>query len=266
MCVIYFFYYFSKKLIHMKTIIVTFLLSFGIITMYGGNNPEKSNSVLKSSFKLNYSPLKKKAQSLDEKGFYFNIGLSMPSKNCYVSLDTSNSSSDKYKSGISLELGNSFHIANIENNAIGIRVSWLKATYNTFSKTYSLGGTSTTFNSNYLQGSILRIGPYFSYDLRNDMVVEAFYQFGPTYCYDVKDTAIVPGFVSTNVGFFGITHNIGVDFRYQKFYGGFDLNFGNVKYLAKDVIKNKLQYSDKDFHDEFTLRTSYFRLFIGIHL
>jgi hypothetical protein len=246
----------------MKIIILSIILFCFVGCISATNYPENNAAMLRTTFKFNTpEKSKKKAKTVEEGGFYFNFGLAIPSRNMYVMLDTVNNSSERYSSGISIEVGNSFHLAPISEHAIGLKVTWLKANYNTYSKTSG----SYTYYSNYIQGSLLRLGPYFSYNLKNDMMIDGFYQVGPTYCYDTQVKAIAPPIIRTYAGYYGVTHNLGFDFRYKFLYAGIDFNFGRVKYADKTVLKTNLNISDKDYHDSYTIRSSYSRIFFGLH-
>ncbi|PIV58089.1 MAG: hypothetical protein COS14_11425 [Bacteroidetes bacterium CG02_land_8_20_14_3_00_31_25] len=221
------------------------ILTTGLV--WAENEPVKKTSTGKQ-YKINKGT--NELKEMNDGGFYLNIGLAIPSKQCYVPLGFSNTSSEHFKMGPNLEVGNMFRIVKLDDNAIGIRATWLSASYNAWSESKA--------NMSYLQGSVLRIGPYFTYAISDEMAIDGFYQIGPTYVINLDADTTISG--RTDSGYLGVTHNVGACFRYKVFSFGFDVNFGSVKYVDKEEYKS---LSDDLIHDFYKIRTSHFRLFAG---
>jgi hypothetical protein len=195
-------------------------------------------------------------KKMTDDGFYLHIGLISPSKLCYMPLIVEeNNSSDKYGAGPHLEIGNMFTITDFKNkHALGLRITWLNASLSTYSV--------DNYKSSYLQGSVLRLGPYFTFLLDDEMALDLFYQIGPSYAWDYEmDTTMLGNW---NTGYFGMTHNIGAGFRYTRYSAGFDMNFGNVKFTNKDELDQLSKFMEKeDINEMYKIRTTCFRIFLG---
>ena len=231
----------------MKKIIVSLILIFAISVTYAGTDPVKNNSIGKS---LKLSTKLTADKAMNEGGFFLNIGLFVPSKQCYLQLGLTNTSSEKYGVGPDLEVGNMFRIKDFNDHALGIRATWLDASYSSYSK--------NNIDRSFLQGSVLRVGPYFTYSISDEMAIDGFYQIGATYVLDTKADTAVSG--RSNSGYLGATHNMGVCYRYKVFSFGFDVGLGSVKYFDKEEYKG---LTDDMIHDFYRIRTSHFRIFAG---
>jgi hypothetical protein len=214
---------------------------------FAGNEPVKKQSMGKQ-FKISTQLSSDKA--MNEGGFFLNIGLVVPSKQCYVPLIATNNSSDKFGVGPVLEVGNMFRIKDFNDHALGLRATWLSASYSSFS--------NSNVDMSYLQGSVLRIGPYFTYSISDEMAIDCYYQIGATYVLDSKTDTAASG--RSNAGYLGATHNMGVSFRYKVFSVGFDMSLGSVKYFDKEEYKG---LSDDMINDFYKIRTTQFRFIVG---
>jgi len=228
----------------MKTIILSIAFILSISVIFAGNDPIKKQSNEKQ---LKIAAETSSDKAMNEGGFYLNVGLFLPSAKCYIPIFFDSTAFGTSQPGIDLELGNMFKIVKLDDNAIGLRASWLEASYS--------GRKNGNTKSAYLQGSIVRVGPYFTYSISDKMAVDGFYQIGPTYVLDLNADTALSG--RPNSGYLGVTHNLGVCFHYKVFSAGFDFGFGNVKYLDKE------EYELLDIEDFYTIRTSHFRLFVG---
>lgn len=228
--------------------VIIFLCFFFVMgfTM-AGNDPVKTISGKQYKVNLKTGSWQKE---MNEGGFFIHLGLFIPSKDCYIPLGANNETDEHFKLGPHLELGNMFRIAELNDNAVGLRATWLSASYSSWS-VYDA-------DLSYIQGSVLRVGPYFTYTISDEMAIDGFYQIGPTYTLDPNADTTVLG--HDNSGYLGVTHNIGAAFRYKMYSLGFDLGFGSVKYLDKDEYDG---LSDDMVHDFYKIRTSYFRIFAG---
>jgi hypothetical protein len=182
---------------------------------------------------------------MNEGGFFLNIGVILPSNNCYIPLGFTNNSKDHFNPGPSLEVGNMFVITELSKHALGVRATWLTASYSSWS--------DNDFDMAFLEGGIVRLGPYFTFSVNDDFAVDGYYQIGADYAIDVTND-------TDNTGYLGLSHNAGVSLRYKIFTLGFDYNFGNVKYLDKDKFNG---LSDEMINDFYKIRTAHLRIFVG---
>lgn len=195
-------------------------------------------------------------KKMTDDGFYLHIGMISPSKLTYFPLIVEeNNSSDKFGMGPHLEIGNMFTITDFNNtHALGLRITWLNASHSSYS--------DKDIKSSYLQGSVLRLGPYFTFLVNDEMALDLFYQIGPTYAWDYEMDTTVLG--NWNTGYFGMTHNLGLGFRYTRYSAGFDMNFGNVKFTNKDELDQLSKFMEKeDINEMYKIRTTCFRIFLG---
>jgi hypothetical protein len=232
----------------MRTIIISLTLLVSISFAYAGNDPLKKSNETKP-FNVTLAP-QGSDKDIDDGGFFLNIGLRIPTKNCYIPLGFSNSSSGHFSPGPNLELGNMFKIAPLGKLSIGVRATWLSASYNSWS--------NSDADMSYIQGSVVRIGPYFTIALNEKMAMDIFYQIGASYALDLQTDTAASG--RTNAGYLGATSNFGLCFRYKVFVIGVDMNIGNIKYVDKDEYDGLSAGMIDDF---YKIRTSAFRIFAG---
>lgn len=228
-----------------------FVVAFLAIVSFlnAGNDPVASK--LMQNTKLNYPGPTEWDKEMTDGGFFLNIGLIVPSKLCYMVMaidDKSLLGSDNFKAGPALELGNMFKIADIGDNALGIRATWLSGSMTTFSE--------NAMSMTMVQGSVLKIGPYFTYPINDEIAIDGFFQFGPSYAIDIDVDSTDFG----KAGYLGATYNIGAGCRYKMFNLGFDTNFGKLKDLDKKAMDGLDNETINDFHK---IRASYFRIFLG---
>ena len=217
-------------------------------SIFAGNYPEGERLYSKQSKSLFDS--NEWIKKMNDGGFYLNIGLMIPKRLCY-GLKAGSYFTGKFSPGPHLEIGNMLFISDFKgDNAIGLRATWFAASYSTYS--------ANNLDMSYLQGSIIRLGPYFTYALNEEMALDAFYQIGPSFAWDAQLDTMPSG--RGNTGYFGFTHNLGVDFRYKMFSAGIDMNFGNLKYTDKEEYKNE---TDEIVDLFYKIRTPYTRIFFG---
>jgi hypothetical protein len=133
----------------------------------------------------------------------------------------------KFGFGHGLEIGNMFRLVDSEPLAIGLKVTW-----------FSFGASGFKANSNYsyitgFSGTIsaLKVGPYATYALNDQMAVDIFYQVTPT----VNFGAITGVDPSTAEEYFlplfgyGLTHQIGATYRFDILSVGVGYGLGNTK-------------------------------------
>lgn len=182
-------------------------------------------------------------------GFYFHAGGFFPSKNYMwpVAFGT-NDTGEKFKTGFDFELGNMFRIAGKDPIGFGLRATW-----------FSAGLTkimfSDTFGIRALKGSIIRLGPYFTYKI-GDMAVDVFYQAGATYALTLDHKWNSDG----SSGAIGVTHELGTGLRFNVLSFGAGYHFGKIKdteAFGEPAI---------DDLDWYMIRTGSMRLFVGIKI
>ena len=236
----------KPKTKNMRTFLLcsTFLLI--VASAWAGNDPAKRTYFTGNQVSL--APTGDK--DMNEGGFFLNIGLMVPSKNCYVPAGFTNNSKEKFNIGPSLELGNMFVITKLMSHAIGLRATWLTANYSKWS--------DSNVDAAYLGGSVVRLGPYFTFAIGDEVAVDYFYQVGAGYAIDLEQDTVASG--NDNAGYLGLTHNTGLCFRYKLFSLGFDINFGKLKYADKDEYDG---LSDDMINDFYKIRSSHFRIFAG---
>lgn len=233
----------------MKTIILSLTLIVTVSIAYAGNDPTKKSFETKY-FNISTAPVSSDKE-IDDGGLFLNVGLLMPTKNCYVPLGGSNSTSDHFGFGPSLEVGNMFKIVPLTKFSIGLKATWLSASLSSWS--------NNDVDISYMQGSVLRIGPYFTVKMSEKSAMDIYYQIGATYAYDIKTDTVASG--RSNAGYLGATSNFGLCVRYKIFSLGIDMNIGNLKYADKKEFDG---LSDDMIDDFYKIRTSSFRVYLGL--
>lgn len=201
-----------RKFCLLSVIISAFIVS----NLFAGNDPnyitKKSNS--------KYLPAPSYKKEIIEGGFYFHLGVMIPTKNYYCPKGIRNNTNERFNIGGGLELGDLFALAETKGNStIGLRVTFINAQYTS----YSYKGKMT---EQVLQGSIFDLGPNFCIGLDNENAIDIYYQICPTYMYNTKDTASY-----TASGSYGLNHTFGIGYRYNLLSVGATYNLGNVKYF-----------------------------------
>jgi hypothetical protein len=229
------------------TVFITMFILFSGIIM-AGNDPEGLRSFGKTNRSFGETEWIKK---MCDGGFYIHLGLIVPTKQSYLPLGADNNSDDKFGLGPHLEIGNMVLINEFNDNAVGLRATWLNVTYTKWS--------NDTVDASYLHASPLRIGPYLSFELADEVGLDVYYQIGASYAINFNvDTMPYTG--RPNTGYFGFTHNIGAGIRYQMYSFGMDLNLGTMKYTDKEEYKD---LPDDLVHDFYKMSTTYVRIYAG---
>jgi hypothetical protein len=223
-----------RKICLLSVIISTFITS----TTIAGNDP--INSTKKSDSK--YLPAPSYTKKITEGGFYFHLGVMLPTKNYYYPKGVLNTTDKRFSVGGGLELGDLFALVETHSDAcIGLRVTLINALYTSF----SYEGKTV---DQVLQGSIFDLGPNFTIGLDKQNAIDIYYQFCPTYMYNLKDTITY-----TASGAYGFNHTFGVGYRYNLLSVGATFNLGNVKYI------------DATSNDKYMKHCmDHFRFFVGM--
>jgi hypothetical protein len=224
----------------MKNIFFLFIIlsALSFTTVSAGNEP--FNLIKKSNTNFSSPPSYKK--EIIEGGFYFHLGVMLPTKNYYMPKGVRNTTDERFGIGGGLELGDYFGFSKVGKNAsIGLRVTLLNALYTTYSK----NGKTT---DQVIHGSAFNLGPNFSIGLGDVNAIDIYYMICPTYMYNLKDTASY-----TASGSWGLIHEFGLGYRYNLLSIGATYNLGNVKYV------------DAETNDKYMKHCmDHFRFYIGM--
>ena len=234
----------------MKTIIISIPAMLFILACLnvnaGDNKVITENNNCGAPFSITAFNKKDKDKML-KSGFFFHMGVFIPFKN-YMFPDVLSDidSSETFGIGPDFELGNMFKIKSFDQQAFGLRATWLSAglTKLMFDDTSGL----RAFN-----GTIARVGPYFTYS-NNDIAFDVFYQIGPSYGIVLDEKWNDFGFD----GALGLTHELGLTFRYKVLSLGTGLRFGKIK-----DVDNLNQKINKEW---YLYRTGNIRFFVGIKI
>ena len=232
----------------MKNITLSLILVFAVCFANAGNDPEKKISKGKY-FNVSLAP-KGSDKDINDGGFFLNIGLWVPAKNCYFPMGVTNNTVEKFGIGPSLEVGNLFPFTKLGNHAIGLKATWLSASISPY--------TDENIDATVAQGSVLRFGPYFTFGMSDEMAMDVYLQIGASYAYDIDSDTVASG--NDDAGYLGATSNAGIAFRYKMFAFGMDLSMGKLKYVDKDEYEGL----SKDIIDDFyRIRSTAFRIYAG---
>ncbi|MBN4081580.1 hypothetical protein JYU23_00460 [bacterium AH-315-C07] len=239
--------------IMVKTILFVTAMSLGWLQS-SAENPVEANTINSG---LVVSPLASSgndSEGITSGGFFFHIGGFFPSKMYYypkaiIRADAKEIFADDpgYGTGAAFELGNMFRIVDLEEMAIGLKATW-------FSAHFTQKKVNDTITFGMVQASVVRIGPYFTYSISDDMAVDIYFQTGPTFSTEV----IYDSFSSSALGF---AHNMGVTYRFSKLSVALEYYFGSIsdtEMIGEDV--------DDDFKDFGKYRTNGVRFMIGMKL
>lgn len=134
----------------------------------------------------------------------------------------------KFGFGHGLAIGNMFRLVDSDPLAIGLRVTWFSFGWTVFkpSSSYDISGFAVNLNA-------LKLGPYVTYALNDQMAVDAFYQVSPTLNLgavagtDNNNNAIVLPIVGA-----GLAHELGVTYRFDILSVGVGYGLGSTKVSA----------------------------------
>lgn len=223
-----------------KTILLIIVCALGCYALKAGNNELLEGPKDKKSITLSAGSDKE----ITESGFFVNIGGVLPSANYFVPVEFgSGLGGASFGFGPCLELGHMFRIVDLDNMAIGARATWFSAFYTTYP-------VNDTISINAIQGSIIKLGPYFTLGLSDNAAFDFYYQIAPTHVSTIVQ--------DEGEAHFGVSQSLGFGFRFNILNVGMDYNFGTVK--SPDAPK------DSDTKDFYRMRTHHLRLFIGLKL
>jgi hypothetical protein len=137
----------------------------------------------------------------------------------------------KFGAGHGLEIGNMFRLSDFEPMAIGLRVTWLDFGISTFK-------ANSAYNDYNVKGlaidiRLLKVGPYFTFALSDQMALDAFYQVSPTFVGGFFAGEYVNSADETEVvGYpilqYGLGHEIGLTYRFDILSVGLGYGMGSL--------------------------------------
>jgi hypothetical protein len=127
----------------------------------------------------------------------------------------------RYKLNMGIKLGNRWYINPTEKYGIGIMVNWVDLTA-TQRKIKDPDFTHATAEFSFLQ-----IGPIGTYALTPEIAFDVYYNLRPSSVATLIDNGSGSDDYQTNQGI-GITHGIGVNFRWRALCIGLESIFGSV--------------------------------------
>ena len=226
----------------MKKLTLSLFLAFLCVSLYAGDKTANTSPPDETSISKSVT-----GKDMTDGGFFVHLTVNIPSMNYGWSAAFTNTDSKlKYGLGGGLELGNMFKISDVSNNALGVKATWLSAMYS------SLKLDDTTSVS-AIQGSLLRVGPYFTIDVNDNMAIDVFYTAGATILI------LADAFDSQGLG---LTHNLGVGYRMDVLSVGFDFNFGKVKDLDAQSNTEGITLPA----EWFKYQTTHMRFFVGVKI
>ncbi|MBB6459007.1 hypothetical protein [Flammeovirga kamogawensis] len=128
---------------------------------------------------------------------------------------------------LGFQIGNQWYVYRGGNFGIAINANWLDISYST---------SKDTDPTLYIVDlALVEIGPLVSYSINNEMGFDAFYNLRPNNVWigseDIEDVEAA----------FGMSHSVGVGFRYKVLYFGVESNFG--KLTIQDIEIDDLEVS-----------------------
>ncbi|MBL4656387.1 MAG: hypothetical protein JKX73_00175 [Flavobacteriales bacterium] len=225
----------------MKKIVFLLITVTFCTTLYAGDGNQGLDPL------GNTTLTKTTGKDITDAGFFVHLVLSIPSMNYGYPPNLDNDDSEfKFGVGPGLELGNMFKINDVGNNAIGVKAVWLSTMYTAFKIEVN---DTLSYNFGMIQGSALRVGPYFTMGLTDEMAIDLYYTAGASIMIGVNDAS------GENLG---LTHNAGVGYRFSVLSVGFDINFGAIKSLDGDIPDSLVE--------DYKSRTNHIRLFVGVKI
>lgn len=160
---------------------------------------------------------------------------------------------EPYGIGINFELGNLYNLTDIGDHALMLRVSWFDANYYTNTEISEIGNSTIHF----IQASIGKVGPNFTFALNQDMGIDGFYQLAPVFATYILN---LPGsFGDSETYTLGVLNTVGASFRYKMLAAGFNFNFGTSINLDENVREFASEKGD------YKHSLGSFRFFLGLN-
>ena len=157
---------------------------------------------------------------------------------------------EQYSVIFGLQLSSRWYISPQETWAVGILANYLDLNFG------FKNGPNDSYYKATLQASGLGVGPIGTYKLMDDMALDAYYNIRPTGMFSaiVEDGSL---FVATGEDYdIGLTHAVGLAFRYNVLMVGVEFNFGEA---------GMWELSDDDFYTP-AQKVGNTRIFLGVKL
>jgi hypothetical protein len=236
-----------KKLLKAVSLVV---LSITFFNASAGNPNPIKRSVL--------APVKGSAtKSMTDGGAFLHAGILLPTggymfPKAFDAQDIRDFYSNdlpRYGVGFDFEVGNMFRLVDLDDMAIGLRLTWFNANMATrrFNDTTAI---------RTITASMFRIGPYFTYAINDKMAADIFYQLGP------QAGIMLDHEYNWDSEMIGLSHDIGLGYRLDRLSVFFAYRFGTLT----DLSGTKEQRNDPDWGDFYRNRASGFRIGIGVNL
>jgi hypothetical protein len=174
-------------------------------------------------------------------GLFLNVGIFLPSSK-YLNPDFTSGDKKLYKLGFDAEFGHYFKLLKVSKFSLGIRLTWLSASYTSYSDLVAVHAISV---------SPIRVGPQGVVALNDKMAVNFFYQIGANYTIQFESY----GGSRSQQSFLGATHEIGAGFQYRVFNLGIGYRFGTLKNIGN---------SDSVPKDSRGFATNNLRIYLGL--
>ncbi|MBL4624695.1 MAG: hypothetical protein JKY42_06105, partial [Flavobacteriales bacterium] len=152
--------------------------------------------------------------------------------------------------GHGIEIGNMFRLVDSEPIAIGLKVTWFNAGFSGFKSS----GKATNVTGFSVDLRALKLGPYFTYALTDQMAVDAFYQVAPTMTFGYFQGTYRGEYYNYPAFSYGLTHEVGVTYRFDILSVGVGWGLGGTKL--------KVDYYDTTAVGKFGAGTT--RFFLGM--
>ena len=188
--------------------------------------------ITEGGFFLHYNPY-----SPSKKYGYLKAGVSIKQNDVFINqTDVEKYRTDimavgKFGWGHGLEFGNMFRLSDFEPMAIGLKVTW-----------FDFGITGFKANSAYSAYNIkgfsidlraLKLGPYFTYAISDQMAFDVFYQVVPTFIFGAMAGEYNDGTTTETVGYpvlqYGLGHEIGSTYRFDILSVGLGYGMGSLR-------------------------------------
>jgi hypothetical protein len=176
----------------------------------------------------------------------------------------------KFNMGHGLEFGSMFRLTDFEPMAIGLRITWLDFGITGFKSNsaysdYKIKGFSVDLRA-------IKIGPYFTYALTDQMALDAYYQVAPTFIVGAMGGQYDNGTTIETVGYpmlqYGLSHEIGVTYRFDILSIGIGYGMGNMHTFTKPFTIDEKPFKVEDGEESYSIDgkayVNTFRIMLGM--
>jgi hypothetical protein len=169
-----------------------------------------------------------------DNGFGLDFAVGVPSE--FYGLDT------KWEKGLDgganfgIKLTSRWYVFNDHNMGIGVQARWLDI--------YGGRRTHEEFRVGTIDMSLFGLGPIFSYDIGNDMAIDAFYNLRPMLMVTPIATKFQDNWEYEDVALAGgVGHSAGASFRFRVLSLGAEYSFGSLRatYFDEDSLEDEAE-------------------------